>query len=438
MQKIGIGLLGLGTVGSGVVTALSCNRQEIRGKLKAELEIRRILVRDPGKARPVEVARDLLTTDFGQIAADPSIQIVVDAMGGTDPARQYILAALAKGKHVVTANKEVVAKYGREILAEAEKHGTGFCFEASVGGGIPVIRPLKESLAADKVEEVLGIINGTTNYILSKMASEGKEFNLTLQEAQEKGYAEPDPTNDVEGFDAAYKLAILTALAFGTPVKFEDISFEGIRRIAREDMAWASELGYVIKLVAAAKERESGLEAWVSPCLLPLEHPLAQVNDVFNGILIKGNLAGELLFTGRGAGGLPTASAVAADIMAVAQKVLTGQAAGPVCTCYRAKPVLPKEEVTGRYYLRVKVKKGDAALPVNNLLIQERIGALPVAKKFQQGKGGTLVYFTQPLQAGTASRAAAKLGMIPGVQEVSLLRLEGLPAAAAWAAATGK
>ncbi|HWJ03794.1 MAG TPA: homoserine dehydrogenase, partial [Verrucomicrobiae bacterium] len=414
METIGIGLLGLGTVGSGVVKALEMNNKSIVAKLTAVLGIKRILVRDLDKHRAVDVAKQLLTTDFQRILDDPEIGIIVDAMGGIEPAREYILAAIERGKHVVTANKEVIAKYGREILAAAQAKGVGVYFEASVGGGIPIIRPLKHCLQANEIEEIMGIINGTTNYILTKMATEGRDFAAILKEAQDKGYAEPDPTNDVEGYDAAYKLAILTSLAFGTPTGLGDIPFQGISSITRDDMAWAGTLGYTIKLLAVAKDHGEGLEARVAPCLLPREHPLAKVNDVFNGIYVKGNLVGELLLTGRGAGDLPTASAVVADIMDIAKVVRNGNSVGDACTCYRYKPFLPLEKLTASYYVRVKVSRTDAVIAVNNLLTQEQIPCEVALKKLQQGRSGTVIYFTGLVSEGDMEGAAKKLRSLHG------------------------
>ena len=434
MRTIGIGLLGLGTVGSGVVKALGINNKSIAGKLGAELQVRRILVRDPAKQRAVKVDADLITKDFKLILADPQIDIIVDAMGGIEPARDYILQALQQGKHVVTANKEVIAKYGREIISQAQQRGLGVYFEASVGGGIPIIRTLKHCMQANQVEEIMGIINGTTNYILTKMASEGRDFASILLEAQEKGYAEPDPTNDVEGYDAAYKLAILTSLAFGTPARFEDIHFRGISGITREDMSWATELGYTIKLLAVAKDHNDGLEAGVGPCLLPLDHPLAKVNDVFNGILIKGNMVGELLLTGRGAGDLPTASAVVADIMEIARFIVAGQQVGDPCTCYREKSFVPRDKLVAPYYLRIKLTKTDAALQVSNLLVSEQLASELMVNKLQQGKSSTLIYFTEPANEEKINHVVKRLSSLQGVKEVSLLPIEGKQAKQAMAA----
>ncbi len=425
MRNIGIGLLGLGTVGSGVFKALTANKSRISAKLGAELQVNRILVRDLFKQRSVQVPQTLLTRDFRDILNDPAIDIVVDAMGGIEPARQFILEAMEQGKHVVTANKEVVAKYGREILDKAEGCGVSFLFEASVGGGIPIIRPLKQCLAANEISEITGIINGTTNFILTKMATEGKDFAAILKQAQDKGYAEPDPTNDIEGIDAAYKLVILASLAFGTPVDFADISFEGISSITREDMTWAAELGCTVKLLAQAKQHADGLEVRVGPCLIPLSHPLAAVNDVYNGIFVKGNLVGELLFTGRGAGDLPTGSAVASDIMEAAGVILAGGNTRPVCNCYRRVKVKPKEEWLAVYYLRVKVTRSEVILPVNNLLLQEQVSLGQTVKRIHQSKGGNLVYVTEEVEEKQIRSIAGKLSAIPGVKEVSLMRLEG-------------
>ncbi|MFC4767513.1 homoserine dehydrogenase [Effusibacillus consociatus] len=318
-RTVRVGLLGLGTVGSGVLKALSQNGESIAERTGCRIEIPYILVRNPEKKRNVEVAREQIITDPDLILTSPDIPIIIEVMGGLEPARTIILKSLRSGKHVITANKELLAKHGAELLQTAEEAGVQLLFEASVAGGIPVIRFLQGYLTANRVQEVSGILNGTTNYILTKMEQTGQSFGEVLVQAQELGYAEADPTSDVEGFDAAYKLAILTNLAFDVKVPVHDIPREGITRLQPLDLQWAREFGYVIKLLGRSRRTEQGIELSVGPRLLPLTHPLARVNDVFNAVMISSDVVGDLTFIGKGAGEYPTASAVLEDLMALLQ-----------------------------------------------------------------------------------------------------------------------
>ena len=355
-DSINIGLLGLGTVGSGVISILTGNAHEIAQKTGVPVKVRKILVRDKNKVR--NIAPDaLITTNADEILNDEDIDIIVEVMGGEQPAKEYMLRALNAGKNVVTANKDVVAKYGRELFSAAEANHVDFMFEASVGGGIPIIRPLKQCLAANKISEVMGIVNGTTNYMLTKMTNERLDYQTVLTQAQAKGYAEADPTADVGGLDAARKIAILASIAFNARVSLEDVDVEGITNISPVDIEYARELGYVIKLLAIArKNEECGINARVHPAFIPLDHPLAAVNDVFNAIFVRGDAVGEAMFYGRGAGGLPTASAVAGDIVDVARN-LRHQVNGRIlCTCYEEKPFCPVGKTSSSYYVRLLVE----------------------------------------------------------------------------------
>lgn len=355
-DSINIGLLGLGTVGSGVISVLTGNAHEIAQKTGVPVKVRKILVRDKNKVR--NIAPDaLITTNADDILNDEDIDIIVEVMGGEQPAKEYMLRALNAGKNVVTANKDVVAKYGRELFSAAEANHVDFMFEASVGGGIPIIRPLKQCLAANKISEVMGIVNGTTNYMLTKMTNEKLDYQTVLTQAQAKGYAEADPTADVGGLDAARKIAILASIAFNARVSLEDVDVEGITNISPVDIEYARELGYVIKLLAIArKSEECGINARVHPAFIPLDHPLAAVSDVFNAIFVRGDAVGEAMFYGRGAGGLPTASAVAGDIVDVARN-LRHQVNGRIlCTCYEEKPFCPVGKTSSSYYVRLLVE----------------------------------------------------------------------------------
>ena len=320
-MTIGIGLLGLGTVGSGVAAILGT--PDGRHPLVGELELRRVAVRDLNRPRTVELAAELLSTDPEAVVDDPAVDIVVEVMGGLEPARSLILRAIAAGKPVVTANKAVIARYGEEIAAAAARNGVYVLIEAAVGGGIPIIEPLKQSLGANRIQRVSGIINGTTNYILSRMAAEGAAYADVLAEAQRLGYAEADPAADVQGGDAADKIAILAGLAYGGSVPREAIPTEGIDQLDARDVAYAAQLGYVVKLLAVAQampsdQAEQLLDVRVHPTLLPKTHPLAGVNGVNNAILVEGDPVGQVMFYGPGAGAGPTASAVVADILNIA------------------------------------------------------------------------------------------------------------------------
>lgn len=300
MEKvIQIALLGAGTVGSGVVKVLEMNRRQITERVGAPIQLKTVLVRTLGKARP-ELASYQVTDKIEDILNDEEIDVVVELMGGIHPAREYMLRAMEAGKSVVTANKDVVAQFGKDMFDMAERQDVDFLFEASVGGGIPIITPLKQCLTANKVTEIMGIVNGTTNYMLTKMTECGSDYNTVLKEAQEKGYAEANPSADVDGLDAARKAAILASLAFNTRVELKDVSVEGITKITPADIDYAKNLGYVIKLLAVGKDSpEHGVDVRVHPVFLPEDHPLASVNGVFNAIFVRGNAIGEAMFMDR-------------------------------------------------------------------------------------------------------------------------------------------
>lgn len=317
---IKIAILGYGTIGSGVVEVLHTNKESIAKRAGNEIEVKYILdLRD----FPGDEMEDKIVHDYEIIANDPEVQVVVEAMGGVEPAYTFVKRALLAGKSVTTSNKALVAKHGAELIAIAKEQSINFMFEASVGGGIPIIRPLNSSLTADEIEEITGILNGTTNYMLSKMTFEGLEFDDVLKDAQARGYAEADPTADIEGHDACRKIAILTSLVCGQQVDFEEIYTEGITKITATDIKYAKAMGKVIKLLATSKRTKDGYCAMVAPYLLSQEHPLYNVNDVFNAIFVHGNVLGDAMFYGSGAGKLPTASAVVADIVDIVKHIHT-------------------------------------------------------------------------------------------------------------------
>jgi homoserine dehydrogenase len=353
--SINVGIIGFGTVGTGTARILIENADIIRRRLGVPVVLKRITDLDIKRDRGVRLGDVKLTADAKDILADPEIDIVVELIGGYKPAKEFILEALRNGKHVVTANKALLAVHGEELYAAAEKAGVTIGYEASVAGGIPILKSLKEGLAANRIGSLYGIVNGTCNYILTLMTNEGRKFDEVLKEAQAKGYAEADPTFDIEGIDSAHKLAVLTMLAFGTPVKFEDIYTEGISKITPLDIEFAKELGFKIKLLAITKMVNGEVEARVHPTMLPVDLPIATVDGVFNALNVVGNAVGSTMFYGRGAGDLPTGSAVVADIMDIGRDVLAGCAGRMPVAAFRERVTLPvrkMDDITSCYYLR--------------------------------------------------------------------------------------
>ena len=355
---IKIAILGYGTIGSGVVEVLNTNSESIAKRAGDGIEVKYILdLRDfPGD--PME---DKVIHDYDVIANDPEVEVVVEAMGGVEPAYTFVKRALLAGKNVTTSNKALVAKHGAELIAIAKEQNINFLFEASVGGGIPIIRPLNSSLTADEIEEITGILNGTTNYILSKMTFEGLEFADVLKDAQARGYAEADPTADVEGYDACRKIAILTSLVCGQQVDFEDIYTEGITKITATDFVYAHAMGKTIKLLAQSKEVDGCFYAMVAPFMISKSHPLYMVNDVFNAVCVHGNMLGDSMYYGRGAGKLPTASAVVSDVVDCARHI------GKVIMCFwdaQDAKLTGIGEAKGRFFVRVREEKERQALQI--------------------------------------------------------------------------
>ena len=353
-QTIKIGLLGLGTVGSGVYKIIERQKEEMVKKTGARLEIAGILVHNLNQVRD-GVDTSLLTDRWEDIINNDEISIVIEVMGGIEPAKTMILEALNSGKNVVTANKDLVAEYGRELLDAAENNGVDFLFEAAVAGGIPIIRPLKQCLAANEMDEVIGIVNGTTNYILTKMFEEGMDFDEALAKATELGYAEADPTADIEGLDAGRKVAIMASIAFHSRVTFSDVYTEGITKISARDINYAKEFGNVIKLLGVAHNTEDGIEVSVHPMMIPQEHPLASVRDSFNAVFVHGDAVDDVMFYGRGAGEFPTASAIMGDVIDVVRDIQYHCTGRISCTCYRETKVKEFREVKNKFFLRMQV-----------------------------------------------------------------------------------
>lgn len=353
-KTVRVGLLGCGVVGGSTARILLEDADDIARHAGVRIELGRVAVRDPSKERTVELPAGLLTTDSESVVTDPSIDIVIETIGGVEPAKTLITKALEAKKHVVTANKELLALAAPEVMAAAKAAGTSVLFEASVAGGIPIIRPIRESLAGDTVHRIMGIVNGTTNFILTRMSDTGESFPDALAEADRLGYTEADPSADIDGHDAASKLAILASLAFDAQVVAEDVAREGIKDVTPEDIAAAHALGYEVKLLAVADDSDGQIAARVHPAMLPRTHPLASVRDVFNAVFLEATQAGELMFFGRGAGGGPTASAVVGDVIEAARAVATGASDFPVYASHPAT-IRPAGESLVRYYLVLSV-----------------------------------------------------------------------------------
>ena len=354
-NSVGIGLLGMGVVGGGVASIITDKDEQLANMVGAPVTLQGALVRDLSRQRATTLADGALTTSADNILDNPDVDIVVEVMGGEQPALDYILKSISLGKHVVTANKEVMAKHGAKILTAAHKHGVQVLFEASVAGGTPIIAPLLRDLVANDVVSINGIINGTTNYILTKMAQEGQDFGVALAAAQELGYAESDPTNDVEGIDAAYKLAILSTLAFRARVTDADVYSEGITHLTAQDFRYASELGYEIKLLAIASKTNGAVHVRVHPAMVPSDVMLAKVDGVLNAIEVQTDLAGRVLFHGRGAGDMPTTSAVLADVVGIARNIVSGVEAPPLPSLTADVHISPMDALETKYYMRMNV-----------------------------------------------------------------------------------
>ncbi len=418
-RSIGIGLLGLGNVGSGVARILHEKADVYARQIGAALELKRVLVRDPQKARDFNVDARLLTTNADDILGDPSIEIVIEVMGAEEPAFDYLKRALAAGKFVVTANKEVMAKHGGELLRLAREHNVDLLYEASVGGGIPIIAPLKRDLLANDLLSVTAIINGTTNYILTSMTKGGGAFADALADAQRLGYAEPDPTNDVQGIDAVYKLCILATLAYHVDILPADVYCEGITKLGARDFIYARELGYAIKLLAIARRRGDALELRVHPALVPQDQLLASVDGVLNAVEIEGDLMSRVLFQGPGAGSLPTTSAIVADALDAAVSI-SNSVYWPHSFRRESnvKP-MPIDDVESRYYLRISVVDEPGVLArIAGKLADRKISIASVLQKELDGADAEIVIMTHMAIESAVRTALDEIARIAGVSGV--------------------
>ena len=426
--SVRVGLIGCGIVGGATAQILLEHAAELSQRAGVPIEIGKVAVRSLTKARAVTLDPGLWTTDALEVVNDPDIDVVVEVMGGIEPARDLILAALANGKHVVTANKELLANLGKELMDAAEAAGRDLLFEAAVGGGIPIIRPLKESLAGDRVKRVTGIVNGTTNFILTRMSETGETFSEALGEAERLGYTELDPSADIEGFDAAAKLAILASIAFNARVLAGDVNREGITRVTPDDISAAHELGYEVKLLAVAEAQDGKVSVHVNPAMIPRTHPLASVRDVFNAVFVEGEKSGELMFFGRGAGGGPTGSAVVGDIIEIARNIQSGgRSVG--CTCYHDNAeIQPRDEAAVRYYIVLSVTDQPGVLASVAGVFAEHGVSIASVRQEGAGEEATLVLITHTSTEGSHQATFRDLESLESVKEIaSRMRVEGAP-----------
>jgi len=426
---IQVALLGCGTVGSGVFKLLQLNQELITKRVGEPLKIKWVLEKDIEKCLHLGIEKEIIAEDIDQIINDEEIDIVIELIGGLEPAFSFIIEAMKKGKHVVTANKDLIAVKGEELFATAEENQVEFYFEASVAGGIPIIYPLKQSLAGNRIQEVIGILNGTTNYILTKMTEESSSFDTTLAEAQQLGYAEADPSSDIYGIDAARKIAILSSIAFNSRVVLDDVYVEGITSITPADIEYAGELGFLIKLLAIAKEDECGrIQARVHPAFIPKDHPLASVNDVFNAIYVKGDAVGEIMHYGRGAGQMPTASSVVGDIIDIGRSIVHNTGVRIGCTCYDKKEIISISELKAQFYIRMTVKDRPGVLAgIAGVFGNNNVSIATVLQKTSGGDMAELILITHEVTEQDLQDSLTVLRGMSIVGEINnVIRLEGV------------
>ncbi|MFC3041704.1 homoserine dehydrogenase [Virgibacillus xinjiangensis] len=427
-DSVSIGLLGLGVVGSGVIKLIEDHQEKLVHQLGAQVQVKSALVRNPEKARDLDKERTHLTTNPDDVLNDPEIDVIVEVMGGIEQAREYILRAFSAKKHVVTANKDLVALYGKELQEAASKNKCDFFYEASVAGGIPILRGITDGLSSDHIQQVMGIVNGTTNYILTKMNTEGMSYEDALQEAQELGFAEADPTSDVEGLDAARKMAILGRLAFSTDVELDDVEVTGIKGIELEDLQNGDKLGYTMKLIGFANFDDKKLEVNVQPTLLSKEHPLADVKNEYNAVYVYGEAVGETMFYGPGAGSLPTATAVMADVVAAIKNMRLGVTGSQVAESHFEKELKPADQRFGQFYVRLYTKDEAGVFSSISSLFHElgisfqRILQTPV----EHNELAEIVFITYETSLANFNNALSKLQDLENVMEIkSYYKVEG-------------
>jgi homoserine dehydrogenase len=430
MQKknVKVGLMGLGTVGTGVVRIVQGHQEDLQKQTGLSIEIAKVLVQDIEKSRSLKLDRSMITTDATELFNNPDIDVIVEVIGGINPAKEYILQALENGKHIVTANKDLMALHGAEILSKAQEKGCDVFYEASVAGGIPILRALVEGFASDRITKMMGIVNGTTNYIMTKMSQEGADYAEVLKEAQALGYAESDPTADVEGHDAARKMAILSTLGFHVDMSLEDVDCKGISQVTAEDISYAKKLGYEIKLLGIAQRDDDLVEVSVQPTLVHQTHPLASVNGVFNAIYVHGEAVGETMFYGPGAGELPTATAVVSDLVTVVKNMKLGVNGRGSVAPYREKHLKTDDQIVSKYFLRLIVddKRGVLA-QITRILADHDVSLEQVLQQpYNDGKQSEIILITHHASRKNIEAVRGQFKELESVFEVkSLYRVEG-------------
>ncbi|WP_173915576.1 homoserine dehydrogenase [Halobacillus sp. Marseille-Q1614] len=427
-ETISVGLLGLGTVGSGVIEILEDHKESIQHKTGCNVNIKTVLVSDLSKPRNLQNQETKLTDQYQDITQDPEIDVVVEVMGGIDHTLKILMEAIENGKHIVTANKDLVAQYGAELLEATQRNRCDLFYEASVAGGIPILRSILDGLSSDRIRKMMGIVNGTTNYILTKMSKEGVDFDTVLKEAQDLGFAEADPTADVDGLDAARKMTILSILGFSMPFNLEDVEVKGIRGLSLADINYAKQLGYSVKLIGVADHSEKGAAVSVEPTLLPLDHPLSSVNDEYNAVYVYGDAVGETMFYGPGAGKLPTATAVVSDLIAVVKSLRLGTSGMAYVQPQFPKQVKTKQDILTKKYLRLHVHDQPGMLmELTKIFAQYDISFDQIIqRKADQDDERELMMVTHQVSEADFEQAYEELGNLPSIRSVdSVFRVEG-------------
>jgi homoserine dehydrogenase len=428
MKPVKVGLLGLGTVGTGVVRIVQGHQEDLQSQVGSPLSIAKILVKDRDKPRNISVDKSKLTEDPWEIVRDPEIDVIVEVMGGIAQTKEVILEALERGKHVVTANKDLMALHGPEILAKAQERGCDVLYEASVAGGIPIIRTLIEGFSADRITKIMGIVNGTTNYILTKMSQEGAAYGDVLKEAQALGYAEADPTSDVEGLDAARKMTILATLGFRANISLEDVSTKGISSVTQEDIRFAKQLGYEVKLLGIAESQDDFISVGVQPTLVKRTHPLASVNGVYNAVYVHGEAVGETMFYGPGAGEMPTATSVVADLVSVVKNMKLGVNGRQGLLSYKVKKLKTDEQIASKYFLLLHVEDRAGVLAqIANVFSACDMSIESVMQPSAPDPSGTeLIIITHDANKAAMKNVLKEFEALSAVQEIkSVYRVEG-------------
>lgn len=429
MRTVNVGLVGLGTVGSGVVEIFSRHAGHFETRSGVGVRLTRFADRSPERFEELALPADACSTDWRSVVDDPEVDIIVELIGGTGVAREVVLAALDAGKSVVTANKALIASAGKDVMDHAAARGVDIAFEASVGGGIPIIGPLKHSLTGNEIQAVMGIVNGTTNYMLTRMAEDGLDYESALAEAQARGFAEADPTADVDGLDAAAKIAILASIAFNSRVTLDQVPAEGIRSLTPVDLSYAREMGYVIKLLAMAHRTPEGVDIRVHPTMIPVAHPLAGVNGVYNAIYVIGDSVGETMFFGEGAGSLPAASAVVGDVIEVARHLARGCLGLVGCTCSEHLPVRDMGDLVTRYYIRLQVDDEPGVLAATAHVFGDHGVSLAsvMQPEVEEGHTAELVYVTHMASESSVRASLAQIEALDVVRAVgTVLRVQDL------------